>query len=147
MLRKKPVEVNEDDRKRMKELSASIAKNKKELSAIQTSSSKIEAQIKELQDKILQAGGVKLRSQKATVDGINDQIKSCNEQITKLQVERNSREKNITKFTKSIEKKAADLAEIETELSAVTEALDKQAATVETLRKTLKDINIVCAIS
>ncbi|KAJ3416526.1 hypothetical protein HDV05_001263 [Chytridiales sp. JEL 0842] len=141
-LKKKPVEINEEDRRRMKELSSVIAKNQKALADYQTSSSKIEAQIKDLQDKILQAGGVKLRSQKATVDGINDQIKAANEAITKLQVERNSREKNITKAAKSIEKKEVELAEIETELASVCQELESHSDTVETLRAKLKEINM-----
>jgi structural maintenance of chromosome 4 len=79
-----------------------------------------------LQEKILQAGGIRLRSQKAAVDGLVEQIEACNDSITKLQVERNIREKNILKVEKLVAKKEAELDEVNQELEKIAEQLSSK---------------------
>ena len=105
----------------MKKLSALIVKQNKDLAAVEEKSSTIDVKIKDLQEKIMQIGGIRLRTQKSVVDGIQDQIETITNLITRLHVEKTSREKNLCKLKTSIEKKEAELIEAETEITELLE--------------------------
>ena len=115
----------------------------KDLQKLQVSSSKIEEQIKELQEKILEVGGVKLRSQKAVVDGIQEQISLLNERISKLKVERSTRQKSVTKAQKSIDVKEKELAELERELVDLKDQISSQAQAAEDVRARVKEAKLL----
>lgn len=80
------------------------------------SASKIQSQIKDLQEKILEIGGVRLRSQQAKVDGIHDQLLSLNTSVTNIQVERAAKERSLQKIIKSFEKSVNELESVSNEL-------------------------------
>ncbi|KAJ3092463.1 hypothetical protein HK102_007087, partial [Quaeritorhiza haematococci] len=109
--------VDERDLARIKELEKTIQNHTRELEqTLQPRVTKIETVIHDLQEKILQVGGVKFRSQKAKVDDVQGRIDTTNERITRMAVERNTREKGLGKLVKGIEKKEVELREIEEEL-------------------------------
>lgn len=109
----------------MAELKSTISKNQKELEKLQDSSCSIEMSIKELQEKILEIGGVRFRSQKSKVDGIQEQIELVNKNITTMQCNKAVRDRNLTKISKSIEKREQELNEIETEINGIEEKLNE----------------------
>ena len=105
---------DEADLARLKDLTKQMAAYEQELASLRKSSGKIEEAIKELQDKILEVGGVRLRAQQAKVDSINTQIDTLTDQTTKMTVAQASAEKNIQKMHKTVEKTEQELEETNT---------------------------------
>ena len=119
------------DIKRRDELAVTIKSIGKELTAPKAQVSKLQSEIDELSEQILSAGGVKLRAQKCRVDGIADQIKSVQEQMNRLLVEKGVREKAISKLTTSIAKREAEISTCTAELEELEEQI---AAGSESMR-------------
>ena len=109
-------------------------KSENELEKLIRSAEKIETVIKELQEKILEVGGVKFRSQKAVVDGIQDQITTLKERITKLKVEKASRERNVSKLKASIDAKTQELQDLENEMENLKNTLNAQLESAAKIR-------------
>ncbi|KAI9090525.1 RecF/RecN/SMC [Phlyctochytrium arcticum] len=86
----------------------------------------IEQEINKLQEKILEVGGLGLRSQKAKVDSIREQIVDAKTKVTKLQVEKSTKEKNLKKLVKSMAKLEAGCEEISQELEQLSSSLESQ---------------------
>ncbi|KAI8848749.1 RecF/RecN/SMC [Chytridium lagenaria] len=132
--------LTKDELARMDRLRGAITSETDQLEDLKKSALKVEAQIAQLQEKILQAGGVKLRSQKAKVDGIMQEIELCGERLINLQVERTTREKSIKKITTSVANKEKELMGIEEELGGIMEALKDVAEDDFKIRKDLLKI-------
>lgn len=127
---------NQADDKRIRELQSDVSRLSKELDKLREDSSGIEAEIAELQDKIMKVGGARLRDQKAKVTGIRDQIDTLNDRITKTQVARSKAEKDLKKVTASIAKGEQELADIEAQLKALNgDIKEKMEAALEVRRK------------
>ena len=120
---------------RMSELKTVIQGKQKDLDKLKSSSSNIEEEIRELQDKILEVGGVRLRSQKSKVDGIQEQIDLANKNITSIQCEKATRERNLSKITKSIESKQKELKQLVEEL----EEIETKSVEVKELANTVRE--------
>ena len=127
-------DVDPADEMRKAELEQLIARLNPELKELEIGAKPIESKIVELQNKILEIGGVKLRSQNAKVDSLNEQIKAIDSKMTKLHVERGSRESSITKIAKSIEKRQTEIDEIETSLADFKSSWEKQRSESKDLR-------------
>ncbi|KAI9332369.1 RecF/RecN/SMC protein [Obelidium mucronatum] len=139
VLSKKSDGPSQEDLSKMTELKTIIVKLQSEICTLQVSKNKIDDEIKSLQDQILQAGGVKLRSQKATVDGIVELIDGCNNQIKKLKVEKSTREKALVKIEASIERKELELKEADAEYSEVEKTLLEVSKAQSVLKNQLGD--------
>jgi structural maintenance of chromosome 4 len=111
-----------------------IMKNGNEIQALMESAAEIEAVIKDLQEKILEVGGVKFRSQKAVVDGIQEQISTQKDRIAKLKVEKASRERNMGKLNSAIESKGKEVEDLDTEMNNIKSTLDSQLASAASVR-------------
>ncbi|KAL3899166.1 MAG: hypothetical protein SGCHY_002240 [Lobulomycetales sp.] len=131
--------VDQADIDRMAALKAQIAKSEAKLEQTRASCSGIETEISDLQEEIMKVGGVRLRTQKAVYDGVAEQIETCNQGLTRLKVEKSTREKNLIKLEASLEKKNQDLAEATAELEALSENLDKQREAAITVRKRVQE--------
>ncbi|KAJ3072602.1 hypothetical protein HDU98_003325 [Podochytrium sp. JEL0797] len=134
-LSKKSDGPSKEDLSKISELKGIVAKLQSEINKLQVSKSKFDDEIHALQDQILQAGGVKLRSQKATVDGIVQLMDGCNGQIKKLKIEKTTREKALVKVEASIERKEVELQEADEEY----EEVEKNLVEVSRAQVTLKD--------
>jgi structural maintenance of chromosome 4 len=110
----------------MKELEKVKSKHASTLEELNGSIAKLDSQIKGLQAKILQVGGVALRAQKSKVDTLQEQIETTQERITKLKVERATREKQFAKSTKNLEKKTSEMQECEEELQRVEKEMEEK---------------------
>lgn len=79
--------------------------------------------IEGLQNKILEIGGTRLRSQKAKVDGMKEMIDLANDQITKAEVGRAKAEKDVEKYGHSIEHAETQLGEMKAEVDELDSVL------------------------
>jgi structural maintenance of chromosome 4 len=128
----------------MAELKTAIQGKQKELDKLKSSSSNIDEEIKELQEKIMEVGGVRLRSQKSKVDGIQDQIDLANKNITSIQCEKATRERNLNKISKSIESKQNELQQLEEELEEIETRSAEVKELAVTVREKVKNSKSVC---
>ncbi|KAG1879662.1 RecF/RecN/SMC N terminal domain-containing protein [Suillus tomentosus] len=126
---------NAKDLARINTLDAQIASSTEELEELQTKTGAIEAAIKDLEKKILEIGGSKLLKQKSTVDGIRLLHQLANEEVTKAEVMKATAEKNIVKYTSSIETNRAALQEVEKELEELKDQLAEVAQYLEDLKE------------
>ena len=95
-----------------------------EIKKLEAEKAGIEEEIQSLQDKIMEIGGVRLRSQKAKVDGLKEQISMLSEEISNAEIAKSKNEKLIGKHDNGRE-------EAEEEIKHVEEELEKLAADVE----------------
>ncbi|OZJ03932.1 hypothetical protein BZG36_03614 [Bifiguratus adelaidae] len=126
---------DEKAQKRMDQLQRDMSRIQDEIDQLRAKTAGIEQTIKELKDKILEVGGVRLRSQKAIVDGIREQIDSLNERITKTQVSKAKALKDIAKSETAIEKSEREVQEIQAELDNLKAHNDSQEADATAIRK------------
>lgn len=120
-----------EDVTRFEELQSNIATLTRNIEKLETHTSQISNDIQRLQDQILEIGGVRLRSQNAKVDGINEMIAGNSNKMTKLQVERTTRDKAVKKLLKSIEKNTNDLEATVSEMEHIKMELEKQRAAAD----------------
>ena len=85
---------------------------------------KVQREIAGLQEKIMEVGGVKLRSQKSKVDGLRDQIRSLSDRIATSNSAKLKAEKDAVKNEKSIATSEKELEALQVAL----EELDSQSA-------------------
>lgn len=85
----------------------------------------IDAEIKDLERKILEIGGSRLLKQKSTVEGISLHIQLANDEITKAEVAKAKAEKDVAKYTTSITALEASLAEARKEVEKLTQDIDE----------------------
>lgn len=123
------------DVKRISSLEATIEAAAEEVKKLRKSSSAIEKEIQALQDKILEIGGTRLRSQKTKVDGIKEMIDLANDQITKAEVGKAKSEKDTEKLAHGIESAEAQLGELKAEVEELDEMLGACQADVAGVRE------------
>lgn len=91
----------------------------KETDKLREKSSSITEQIKELQNKILEVGGVRLRAINSKVTTTRGLLDLANEAITRSEVGQAKAERDVEKLSKTIESDKAKLAEVDAELEIV----------------------------
>ncbi|KAI9594810.1 hypothetical protein BDF19DRAFT_96626 [Syncephalis fuscata] len=117
---------------RMKQLQKSITERSVQLEQLKQQASVIEQDIKALQEKIMEVGGVRLRSQKAKVENIKEQMESCNEQSVRAQVSRTKAEKDGNKAEQAVASNTAELEAIAQEIADIEQKInDKTSAALE----------------
>jgi structural maintenance of chromosome 4 len=131
--------VDQADIDRMGQLKAQILKDKASLEKKRESCAGIEQEIADLQEEIMKVGGIRLRTQKAVHDGIAEQIDTCNQGLTRLMVEKSTREKSLVKLEAALEKKNVDLEESNQELETLIIDLSKQREAVVDVRERVQE--------
>lgn len=113
------------DEQKISTLGKSIAAMEKDVEKLQSETAGIEADVQTLQDKIMEIGGVKLRGQKAKVDGLKDQIALLSESLSAAEVAKSKAEKQGKKHEQAhaeasaeLEKNARDMEQIEDDIQA-----------------------------
>jgi structural maintenance of chromosome 4 len=106
----------------------------------------IETEIKALQEKIMEIGGVKLRSQKAKVDDLRDQITALNDRITTCDVGRAKNEKDCEKFAKIMTSSEEELETLAEELAVLEEDMKRSSRNAEQVRKKAEDTEHVALL-
>ncbi|KAL8162614.1 hypothetical protein V2J09_014103 [Rumex salicifolius] len=92
-----------DELNRLEELKQIIATEENEINRLAQNSRHLKEKATELQSKIENAGGEKLKNQKAKVDKIQSDIDKNGTEINRLKVQIETGEKNIKKLEKGIE--------------------------------------------
>ena len=147
-------QTTKSDKARMKELEKTIAASKGEISKLHSSMGGIEEEIKALQDKIMEIGGVKLRSQKAKVDGLKEQIDTLQNEMSNAEVNRTKAEKQKAKHekaqidaSKELESLTAELEKVEADVqrqiqdaSGSREAAEEAQAAIDEKKEELQDL-------
>jgi chromosome segregation ATPase len=91
----------------------------KETDKLREKSSAISTEIKALQERILEVGGVKLRAIQSRVANTKGLLDLANEAITKAEVELAKSERDVEKLDKAIEANRSKMEEVDGELKAV----------------------------
>lgn len=142
------------DKSRMKELEKNIVASKAEISKLHSSMGGIEEEIKALQDKIMEIGGVKLRSQKAKVDGLKEQLDTLQNEMSNTEVNKAKAEKQKGKHEKAqidvnkeLESSAAELEKVEADMqrqvqdaSGFREAAEEAQAAIDEKKEELQTL-------
>lgn len=101
--------------------------------------SSIEAAIEALQEKIMEVGGVQLRGQKAKVDGLRDQIRTLNEEISSAEVATAKTTQQKKKHEKARTDAEAELSTAAAELHGLEEEVKKQLTDAAETKKQVED--------
>lgn len=98
-----------------------------EIENLNSEKSGIEEEIRTLQNKIMEVGGVRLRGQKARVDGLKEQISMLNDEISNAEVQKSKNEKLITKHTKARDGSEKEIGQITADLEKLEEDVANQS--------------------
>lgn len=121
--------------KRIADLDKEISKLEAGHGALQTTVDKINGEIKALQEKILDAGGVRLRSQQAKVNGIKEMSEHASDQHTKAEVGRAKAEKDLQKLERNLKQNSQAAEELEEELAVLEKSIREKANALNHVRK------------
>ncbi|GFR52831.1 hypothetical protein Agub_g15457, partial [Astrephomene gubernaculifera] len=127
------VQVDAADASRIKELHIKVSKEKVELMTLKEQCSDLDKKATSLQNKIDNAGGEKLRSQKTKVEKTRKKIEEAEADISKKEVQAKAHAKQADKLKKDIAKQDKDLEKLEAEMAACSETtkeIEKEAEQV-----------------
>ena len=132
---------NQGDIQRISALTKEIDSGQRELQKLVRDSAAIEQAIKDLQEQILEIGGVRLRAQKSKVDGIRQMLEIENDKITKSEVHLAKARKDSEKHAKALEANEEALEASATVLEQIQMELGVVRADVEKVQKTVDQGN------
>lgn len=127
------------DLSRLKALEGDIVSSTSELEGLQAKSARVEASIKELEQKILDIGGSRLLKQKSTVEGIKLHINLANDEITKAEVAKAKAIKDLTRHDTAIQSNTVGFQEAEAELEELDGTFEELTTYVNQLRAKVDD--------
>lgn len=113
------------DAVRINALETTIAEVEQEIESLSGNASGIQSEIQALQDKIMEVGGVKLRGQKAKVDGLKDQINTLAEEMSNAEVSKAKTQKLKTKHEKTLKEASTDLESLAKDTKKLDEELQQ----------------------
>ncbi|QUC20975.1 uncharacterized protein UV8b_05216 [Ustilaginoidea virens] len=144
-VKKRMKEVNQEhqpsasDSTRVSALQKETGKLNAEIEQLRSETASVEEEIKALQDKIMEAGGEKLRSQRAKVDDLKERINTNNEEMSNAEVRRVKAEKQSVKLGKDIAKASADLEAATQDLEKLEDDINNQGERAAELRAQAKE--------
>lgn len=115
----------------------------KELAKLQDETQSIESKIKVLQEKILEVGGVKLRTQQSKVQDLKAQIDLATDRLTKAEVGMAKSDKDAAKLAKNIESNQASLEATESDLAELNEQIANGSADSDLVRTSVEQAQAV----
>ncbi|TXT13312.1 hypothetical protein VHUM_00679 [Vanrija humicola] len=127
------------DEKRIKTLDAEIATLTAEADKLRSKSSGINEQIKELQNKILEVGGVKLRAIQSKFANTKGLLDLASEAITKAEVGQAKSIRDAEKLEKAIQANTAKVEEAQGELDVVEGDLQACSADLAIIREKVQE--------
>ncbi|CAH7673309.1 RecF/RecN/SMC N terminal domain-domain-containing protein [Phakopsora pachyrhizi] len=123
------------DKAEIKKLEAKMEVNEQELEELKQKTNEIEDGIKDLQSKIMEVGGVKLRTQQARVKDLRAMVDHSTNRLTKAEVSLSKAERDSNKHEKSLEKSRAGLEPLEVEIKE----LESKISSIETETEAMRD--------
>ncbi|KTW26551.1 uncharacterized protein T551_03468 [Pneumocystis jirovecii RU7] len=127
-------QISSTDVKKKKDLENDVIDLEKENEVTRRNMAGIEQEIKQLQDRIMEIGGIRLRTQKAKVDSLQDQLNTIHDRITNADVSKIKKEKDKIKFEKAINDSKDELRTIELQLSDVKADISKKSKLIDSIR-------------
>ncbi|KAG5920688.1 hypothetical protein E4U42_006104 [Claviceps africana] len=127
------------DSNRVEALEKDISKLNAEIEQLRGETASVEADIKALQDKIMEAGGEKLRSQRAKVDDLKGQMDANTEEISNAEVRRAKAEKQRVKLAKDMAKATKDHETAAQDLEKLEDEVSNQGERAEELKAQVKE--------
>ena len=127
------------DGNRIAALEKEIAKLNADVEKLQGETAGIEEEIKALQDKIMEAGGEKLRTQRALIEGLKEEIATSNEEISQAEVRRAKAEKSKVKLGKDQAKAGKDLDAALKDLEKLEDDINNQVEKADALRSRVEE--------
>lgn len=127
------------DESRIKQLNKEISSLEREVAKLREKSSGISDQIKELQNKIMEVGGVKLRAIQSKVTVTKGLLDMANESITKAEVGQAKAQRDIEKLNKALESNKVKIEEAEAEAEVVDGDLAACTADLNVLREKVQE--------
>ncbi|KAL2753243.1 hypothetical protein ACRALDRAFT_1052131 [Sodiomyces alcalophilus JCM 7366] len=130
---------SQSDDSRMAALEKEMARLHRDLQRLHDETAGVEEEIKALQDKIMEAGGEKLRIQRANVDALKEEVVSQNEETSNAEVRKAKAEKQRVKLARDHAKATKELEAAIHELEALDHDIDNQGEKAETLRSRVEE--------
>ncbi|KAJ1971175.1 Structural maintenance of chromosomes protein 4 [Dimargaris xerosporica] len=119
---------DERDVAQMQALQRQICEHEQQLAQLHETKVSIEGAIKELQNKILEVGGVQLRVQKAKVESLKERLETCQGQLVKLDVAVKKATKDRTKVEQAIDKQRQERDDAQIQLTRLTGDIERKTA-------------------
>ncbi|KAJ2237530.1 Structural maintenance of chromosomes protein 4 [Coemansia sp. RSA 1722] len=117
---------------RRAQIDARVAAENQSIAVLHSQCATIEADIRGLQEKIMQAGGIRLRAQKAKVDGLQERIKTISDEIVRWESALSKARKDLTRAERAASTRDEQIAELDTQLAGVTSEIEtKSVAALE----------------
>jgi len=129
------------DLHKIKHLTKDIATYSDELKNLQTSSSGIESDIKLLQDKLMEVGGLKMRTQSAKVQMVLERLNGLTDAIASIKVKAAGAAKAAAKSRKIVTTESKELEELSSTLEEVSDKIKNNAKITERLRDEYEHFN------
>ena len=133
-------EPDQEDVRRMKELDQQWKHHDEQIATLKNKSADLEQAIHRLEEDILEAGGVELRTQQSKVQGIKDMISLCAERLSKAEEEHARAESDYKRHEKSQATSEAQLETLDEELRNIGESQTAQSSQAATLRQQFDDL-------
>lgn len=133
-------EPDQEDVRRMKELDQQWKYHDEQIAMLKNKSADLEQAIHQLEEDILEAGGVELRTQQSKVQGIKDMISLCTERLSKAEEQHARAESDYKRHEKSQATSSAQLDTLDEELRNTSESQTAQASQAATLRQQFDDL-------
>lgn len=137
---------SKSDESRVNALRKQIASLEKEVNKIHAETATVEEEIKALQDKIMEVGGIRLRSQRAKVDGLKDQAKTLTEEMSTAEIAKVKAEKQKTKHEKSLLEAQEEIESVSRELEELDSEVKQQTDTAARWRQKVEaaqDVSLI----
>ncbi len=132
------------DNNRQKTLEKKIKILETEIEQLNAETLGIEEEIKVLQDKIMEVGGIKLRSQKSKVDSIREQLETLNQQVNAADVARTKAEKAKAKNEKVVADSEQELETVGSDLETLREEMQERSQAANESKERAEEAQDVC---
>ncbi|PFH63266.1 hypothetical protein XA68_15900 [Ophiocordyceps unilateralis] len=133
-----------EDSRRLTALQKDVARLKGEIDQLRGETASVEAEIKTLQDGIMEVGGERLQAQRAKVDELKGEMAAHNEETSNAEVRRAKAEKQMAKLSKDMAKAskerdaaAGDLEKLEADMGCQGERTEELKARVQEAKEGL----------
>jgi structural maintenance of chromosome 4 len=132
---------DQGDVQRIAVLAKELERGRRELEGLKRDSAAIEEAIRDLQEQILEVGGVRLRAQKSKVDGVRQMLEIENDKITKSEVHLAKARKDFEKHSKSLDANEEALYASNTVLEQLQNELEVVRSDVAGVQKSVDAAN------
>ncbi|ANB14397.1 condensin subunit SMC4 [Sugiyamaella lignohabitans] len=137
----KSLEANRPDPSTLKRSEEHVAKLEAELKQLRSHSEGLEQDVADLQEKIMDAGGVRLRVQKSKVDGIKEQIELVNTRLANGLKENAKANNDFKKHSKTIDNCEAEISASTQELEEANKELSEKQLIIQQFEQLVSQLS------